>query len=115
VVISGKVKRWWPEKGYGFFTRCDGTGDEFCHANQLKRSGISDLEIGDRVEFELAARGDKFEAVNIRRLDRGSDVDGNTVPGWLGAGRGAVSESSASLIEGEATGNAMSPPPRFGD
>ena len=115
-MISGKVKRWWPEKGYGFFTRCDGTGDEFCHANQLKRSGISDLEIGDRVEFELAARGDKFEAVNIRRLDRGSDVDGNTAPGWLGAAAsGAVSESSASLIEGRATGNVALPPPRFGD
>jgi len=114
VVISGKVKRWWPEKGYGFFTRDDGTGDEFCHANQLKRSGICDLEIGDRVEFELAARGEKMEAVNIRRLDRGADRDGNTAPGWLNApAHGAVSESSASLIEGRATGNAS--PPRFGD
>jgi len=115
-MISGKVKRWWPEKGYGFFTRDDGTGDEFCHANQLKRSGISDLEIGDRVEFELAARGDKFEAVNIRRLDRGADVDGNTAPGWLNATvHGAVLESSASLIGGEATGSVAAPAPRYGE
>jgi cold shock CspA family protein len=110
------VKKLFLEKGFCFIVRDDGAGDEFCHANQLKRSGISDLAIGDRVEFELAARDDKFEAVNIRRLDSGSDVDGNTAPGWLNAtAHGAVLESSASLIEGKATGNVAQAAPRFGD
>lgn len=117
-MISGKVKKWVSEKGFGFIARDDGTGDEFFHVNQLKHSGISDIEVGDRVEFDLAAgRGEKMEAVNIRRFDRGSDRDGNTTPGWLNAtAHGEGLEPSASLLEGEATGDAAAQPaPRFGE
>ena len=86
-MINGKVKCWFSERGFGFIARDDGQGDAFIHIRQLERSGISGLEVGERVEFELAARGDKFEAVGLRRRpDSGSDRDGNTIgaaPEWV--------------------------------
>jgi CspA family cold shock protein len=116
MMTTGTVRKWFEAKGYGFLQPQEGGADVFVHANQLKRSGVSKLEVGERVEFETAARGDKIEAINVRRIDSGAEIDGNTAPGWLSATTPvAVLDSSASLIGGEATGNVAAPAPRFGD
>jgi len=82
-MMRGEIKKWFDLKGFGFIKPDDGSKDVFVHINALKRSGISEIEAGERVEFETAARGDKIEAVEIRKIKGGSDVDGNTAPGWL--------------------------------
>lgn len=47
MMTTGTVRKWFEAKGYGFLQPQEGGADVFVHANQLKRSGISELEIGD--------------------------------------------------------------------
>ncbi len=67
--LQGVVKFFHSERGFGFVKRDDGIGDVFIHANELKRSGITeDLESGDRIEFELQPvpnKGPKAVAVKL--------------------------------------------------
>lgn len=65
--MSGTVKFFNPDKGYGFIRR-DGGQDVFIHANELRKSGIVDLSpvvTGAKLEFttEAAEKGPK--ATNI--------------------------------------------------
>jgi cold shock CspA family protein len=45
----------------------------FCHGSTLKRAGIHDIAVGDRLGFDVVEsrkiRG-KTEAANIQRIDR---------------------------------------------
>lgn len=68
--LSGTVKFFNPDKGYGFIRR-DGGQDVFIHANELRKSGIVDLSpviTGAKMEFntEIAEKGPK--ATNIRMI-----------------------------------------------
>ena len=67
--LQGVVKFFHSERGFGFVKRDDGIGDVFIHANELKRSGITeDLESGDRIEFELQPvpnKGPKAVAIKL--------------------------------------------------
>ena len=50
--IVGTVKRWICDKGFGFLSRDVGS-DVFVHIRTLESAGISEPEVGDRIEFEL--------------------------------------------------------------
>lgn len=54
--MIGTVKFFSKQKGWGFVTKEDGTGDIFCHISALERSTppINSLKDGQRVSFELA-------------------------------------------------------------
>jgi len=71
---NGTVKFFNPDKGFGFIRR-DGGQDVFVHANELRRSGIVDLEPiqpGSKLEFAVEmvpAKGPK--AVDIVMLPEG--------------------------------------------
>jgi cold shock CspA family protein len=54
------------DRGYGFIT-C-GTDEFFFHASDVVNCAIEDLAAGDRVEFELAARRGREQAINVRAL-----------------------------------------------
>src|SRR5665647_2052287 len=57
-VLTGKVKWFNAEKGYGFITRDDGDKDVFVHYSVILGSGFKSLKEGDAVEFEVV-QGDK--------------------------------------------------------
>jgi cold shock protein len=68
--VSGTVKFFNPDKGYGFIRR-DGGQDVFVHANELRKSGIMDLSpitTGAKLEFEIDMAGKGPKAVNIALL-----------------------------------------------
>ena len=65
---SGTVKWFNAQKGYGFIQPDDGTKDVFVHISAVQRAGISNLNEGARLEFDLE-RGQqgKVSAVNLRQ------------------------------------------------
>lgn len=62
---TGTIKHWNDQKGYGFITKDDGSGDVFLHLNNVT-SDVDSLGRGQRVEFEIAVnvRNGKSEAQN---------------------------------------------------
>jgi CspA family cold shock protein len=63
---TGTVKFFNSMKGFGFITRDDGQPDAFVHISAVERSGMSALNEGDRVEFDLEVdRRGKHSAVNL--------------------------------------------------
>ena len=63
---TGTVKFFNAMKGFGFITRDDGQPDAFVHISAVERSGMSGLNEGDRVEFEIEVdRRGKYSAVNL--------------------------------------------------
>lgn len=63
---SGTVKFFNAMKGFGFISRDDGQPDAFVHISAVERAGMSGLNEGDRVEFELEVdRRGKTAAVNL--------------------------------------------------
>ena len=66
---SGTVKFFNAMKGFGFITRDDGQPDAFVHISAVERSGMSGLNEGDRVEFDIEVdRRGKYSAVNLTPL-----------------------------------------------
>ena len=51
--ISGKVKWFNDEKGYGFITPDNGQKDCFVHHSSIEGTGFKSLQDGDPVEFEV--------------------------------------------------------------
>jgi len=63
---TGTVKFFNSMKGFGFITRDDGKEDAFVHISAVERSGLSNINEGDRFEFDLEVdRRGKFSAVNL--------------------------------------------------
>ncbi len=66
--ITGTVKWFSQEKGYGFITRDDGAGDCFVHHTAIVAEGFRSLEEGDRVEFEVGEGRKGPAAQNVRKV-----------------------------------------------
>ncbi len=63
---SGTVKFFNAMKGFGFIQRDDGQPDAFVHISAVERAGMTNLNEGDRLEFELEVdRRGKHAAVNL--------------------------------------------------
>ena len=66
-MITGTVKFFNADKGYGVSAPEDGSGDAFVHITTLERSGIATLDRDQRVTYELEQdRRGKTAAVNLK-------------------------------------------------
>jgi CspA family cold shock protein len=66
---TGTVKFFNAMKGFGFIQRDDGQPDAFVHISAVERAGMTNLNEGDRLEFELEVdRRGKYAAVNLTPL-----------------------------------------------
>ena len=64
---TGTVKWFNAQKGYGFIQPTDGTKDVFVHISAVERAGLSTLNEGQKVSYELE-RGQqgKTSAANLQ-------------------------------------------------
>jgi len=66
-VVQGIVKSFDIEKGQGFLAQ-DGGKDVFFRSSAIRKGGLTRLEVGQRVEFELTHGSKGPEAENVRAL-----------------------------------------------
>lgn len=66
-MITGTVKFFNADKGYGFIAPEDGGDDAFVHISAVERAGRSTLDKNQRVSYELETdRRGKTSAVNLQ-------------------------------------------------
>ena len=65
-MATGTVKWFNPAKGFGFIEPDDGGEDAFVHISAVEQAGLSTLQEGQKVNFELqAGRNGKSSAENL--------------------------------------------------
>ena len=65
---NGTVKWFNAEKGYGFISNDDGSGDVFVHFSAIMTEGFKTLNEGQKVTFDIEAdpkNSGKTRAVNV--------------------------------------------------
>jgi CspA family cold shock protein len=67
-MAMGTVKWFNSQKGYGFIQPDDGQKDVFVHISAVERAGLSSLNEGQKVSFDIVAdrRSGKSSADNLR-------------------------------------------------
>jgi cold shock protein len=68
--VQGKVKWFNNQKGYGFITRDDGSGDVFVHYSAVQGNGFKSLAEGDPVEFEVIESDKGPKASNVNKISK---------------------------------------------
>jgi CspA family cold shock protein len=65
-MATGTVKWFNSQKGYGFIQPADGTSDVFVHISAVERAGLSTLNEGQRVSFDVTKERGKSAATNLK-------------------------------------------------
>ena len=65
-MATGTVKWFNAQKGYGFIQPAGGGKDVFVHISAVERAGLSSLNEGQHVEFEIEDNRGKSAAVNLK-------------------------------------------------
>jgi CspA family cold shock protein len=68
-MASGTVKWFNPQKGYGFIQPSDGSKDVFVHISAVEQAGMSTLNEGQKVNYDVVT------------TDRGKTAAGNLKAG----------------------------------
>ena len=64
----GTVKFFNTQKGYGFIQPDDGSKDVFVHISALERAGITTLNEGQKVQFNVVSERGKQAASDIKLI-----------------------------------------------
>lgn len=69
--VTGTVKFFNSEKGFGFITPDDGSKDVFVHVSAVEQSGMQGLQDGQKVSFETEPdkRGKGPKAIDLQSED----------------------------------------------
>ncbi|GAA4662529.1 MULTISPECIES: cold-shock protein [Bartonella] len=67
---TGTVKWFNTTKGFGFIQPSDGSADVFVHISAVERSGLSNLNEGQKISYDVLQdrRSGKFAASNLAAL-----------------------------------------------
>ena len=65
-MVRGVVKWFNPTKGYGFIQAQAGGKDVFVHISAVERAGLTTLNEGQHVEYEIEESRGKTSAVNLK-------------------------------------------------
>ncbi|MBY0532801.1 MAG: cold-shock protein [Xanthobacteraceae bacterium] len=65
-MVTGVVKFFNTQKGFGFIQPTDGSKDVFVHISAVERSGMSTLNEGQKVTFDIVSERGKLAASNLQ-------------------------------------------------
>lgn len=70
-MITGTVKWFNADKGFGFIQPNDGGADAFVHISAVEMAGLRTLREGDKLSYELVAdrKSGKMSASNLKVAD----------------------------------------------
>ncbi|PLW76890.1 cold-shock protein [Cohaesibacter celericrescens] len=69
-MTTGTVKFFNSTKGFGFIAPEDGGKDAFVHISAVENAGLSGLDEGQKVSYDLeSGRDGKVSAVNLKMAD----------------------------------------------
>ncbi|MDH3241756.1 MAG: cold-shock protein [Alphaproteobacteria bacterium] len=67
-MTTGTVKFFNQTRGFGFISPEDGSKDVFVHISAVERSGMSQLNEGQKVTFDVEADARGPKAVNLQEV-----------------------------------------------
>ena len=67
-MITGKVKWFSDQKGYGFITPDDGSKDVFVHHTTIQGEGFKTLREDQQVEFKVESGSKGPQATDVKKL-----------------------------------------------
>jgi CspA family cold shock protein len=65
-VAQGTVKFFNSQKGFGFIQPTDGGKDVFVHISAVERAGLSTLNEGQKVTYDVVSERGKLAAANLQ-------------------------------------------------
>lgn len=65
-MATGTVKFFNSQKGFGFITPSDGSKDVFVHISAVERAGMSSLNEGQKLSYDVVNERGKNAAANLQ-------------------------------------------------
>jgi cold shock protein len=69
-MFTGKVKWFSATKGFGFIAPDDGGSDVFVHITAVEQAGLTKLEDGQAVSYEVTMNRGKNAAINLKLVKK---------------------------------------------
>jgi cold shock protein len=67
-MAQGKVKFFNSQKGFGFIQPTDGGADVFVHISAVERAGMSNLNEGQELTYDVVSERGKLAASNLQNV-----------------------------------------------